>query len=201
MTPDSKSAQIPPLLMMFVGVIVVLGLIVVFTKPDRPVPTIVPGSSSEPTFVVQIIRPRMGLPLGGILPPELFELEEHLGFDSSSPGASIGSVSNERLELSSDDWTLVIDRDDDGRVTSDTYVIFDLVFEERLRKVRCRPAEFAIGTFSTTKLSDSTDLSGSFDIELAHCEDAETGKPLGWPPQPLILHGSFDRLPLRTDGD
>jgi hypothetical protein len=38
-------------------------------------------------------------------------------------------------------------------------------------------------------------MSGSFDIELSHCEDAETGTPLGWPPQPFILHGSFDRLP------
>ena len=28
--------------------------------------------------------------------------------------------------------------------------------------------------------------------------DADTGKPLGWPPEPLVLHGSFDRLPLDT---
>ena len=32
--------------------------------------------------------------------------------------------------------------------------------------------------------------------ELARCEDANTAKPLGWPPEPLLLHGSFDRLPL-----
>ncbi|MFT5287839.1 MAG: hypothetical protein ACI8TQ_004027 [Planctomycetota bacterium] len=196
MTPNSQPSKIPTMLMMLVGVFVVFALIVVVNKPDRPVPTIVPGSSSEPTFVVQIIRPRMGLPLGGILPPELFDLEEHLGFDSSSPGASIGDVGYERLELSSDDWNLVIVRDGEGRVTSETHVVFDLLFEERPRRVRCRPDDYAIGSFSTTKLSDSTDLSGNFDIEVAHCEDAEAGTPLGWPPQPLILHGSFDRLPL-----
>jgi hypothetical protein len=60
--------------------------------------------------------------------------------------------------------------------------------------VRCRPGDPAVGTVSTTTLTDSGDISGSFDIELARCEDAETGEPLGWPSTPLILHGSFDRL-------
>lgn len=59
------------------------GLAIVAYRPDRPVATIVPGSSSGPAFVVQVIRPRVGLPLGGILPPQLFGLEEHLGFDLS----------------------------------------------------------------------------------------------------------------------
>ncbi len=79
------------------------GLTVVAYRPDRPVATIVPGSSSGPAFVVQIIRPRLGLPLGGILPPQLFGLEAHLGFESTSPGASIGNVGPGRLELGADD--------------------------------------------------------------------------------------------------
>ena len=62
------------------------GFTVVAYRPDRPVATIVPGSSSGPAFVVQVIRPRLGLPLGGILPPQLFGLEAHLGFDSQSDG-------------------------------------------------------------------------------------------------------------------
>ncbi len=80
----------------------------------------------------------------------------------------------------------------------ETQVLFELVFEERLRSVRCRPGDPAIGTLSTTALAESGELSGSFDIELARCEDADTGKPLGWPPEPLVIHGSFDRLPLDT---
>jgi hypothetical protein len=173
---------------------VVCSLLVVY-RPDRPVATIVPGSSSGPAFVVQIIRPRLGLPLGGILPPQLFGLEAHLGFESTSAGASIGRAGPGRIELGADEWDLVLVLDVDGGVTPETQVVFELVFEERLRRVRCRPGDPAIGTLSTTALAESRELSGSFDIELARCEDADTGKPLGWPPEPLILHGSFDRLP------
>ncbi len=76
----------------------------------------------------------------------------------------------------------------------ETQVVFELKFEEQLRRVRCRPGDPAVGTLSTTALAESGELSGSFDIELTRCEDAETGTPLGWPPEPLVLHGSFDRL-------
>jgi hypothetical protein len=176
-------------------------LVVVSYRPDRPVAMIVPGSSSGPAFVVQVIRPRLGLPLGGILPPQLFGLEAHLGFDSTSAGASIGSVGPGRLELGADDWDLVLVLDGDGRVTPETQVVFELVFEERLRRVRCRPGDPAVGTLNTTALAGSGELSGSFDIELARCEDADTGTPLGWPPRPLVLHGSFDRLPLDTGAE
>jgi hypothetical protein len=167
-------------------------------RPDRPVATIVPGSSSGPAFVVQIIRPRVGLPLGGILPPQLFELDAHLGFESTSAGASFGSVGPERLELGADGWELVLVLDADGQVASETQVAFELIFEEQLRKVRCQPGDPAVGTLGTTALAESAELSGSFDIELARCEDADTGLRLGWPPAPLVLHGSFDRLPLDT---
>ena len=196
MTNDPKPSRILLPLGLLAGFAVLVCSTLVAYRPDRPVATIVPGSSSGPAFVVQIIRPRLGLPLGGILPPQLFGLEAHLGFESTSPGASIGSVGPGRLELGADDWDLVLVVDAEGRVTPETQVVFELVFEERLRRVRCRPGDPAIGTLSTTALAESGELSGSFDIELARCEDANTGKPLGWPPEPLLLHGSFDRLPL-----
>ncbi len=195
--PKPSPILIPLGLLAGLAVVVYFCLFVIY-RPDRPVGTIVPGSSSGPAFVVQIIRPRLGLPLGGVLPPQLFGLEAHLGFDSTSAGATIGSVGPGRLELGADDWDLVLVLDADGRVTPETQVVFELVFEERLRRVRCRPGDPAIGTFSTTALAESGELSGSFDIELARCEDADTGKPLGWPPEPLVIHGSFDRLPLDT---
>ncbi len=196
MTNDPKPSRMLLPLGLLAGFAVLVCSSLVAYRPDRPVATIVPGSSSGPAFVVQIIRPRLGLPLGGILPPQLFGLEAHLGFESTSPGASIGSVGPGRLELGADDWDLVLVVDAEGRVTPETQVVFELVFEERLRRVRCRPGDPAIGTLSTTVLAESGELSGSFDIELARCEDANTGKPLGWPPKPLLLHGSFDRLPL-----
>lgn len=168
-------------------------------RVDAPVATIPPGSSPGPAFVVQIIRPRLGLPLGGLLPPQLFGLDRHLGFGSESPGATIGKASSERIELSSEDWEFALVLDAEGRVSPTTQVIFDLVFEERERRVRCSPADPAVGSVHFTELEGSDELSGHFDIELARCEDAVTGKPLGWPTKPLVLHGSFDRLPPRAD--
>jgi hypothetical protein len=196
MTNDPKPSRILPLLGLLVGAAVLACSALVAYRPDRPVATIVPGSSSGPVFVVQIIRPRLGLPLGGILPPQLFGLEAHLGFESTSPGASIGSVGPGRLELGADDWDLVLVVDAEGRVTPETQVVFELLFQERLTRVRCRPGAPAIGTLSTTVLAESGELSGSFDVELARCEDAQTGELLRWPPEPLLLHGSFDRLAL-----
>ncbi len=193
MTQDRKASWILLALVLLAGFAVFVFSPVAY-RPDRPVATIVPGSSSGPAFVVQIIRPRLGLPLGGILPPQLFGLDAHLGFESTSAGASIGSVGPGRIELGADDWDLVLVLDADGRVTPETQVVFEFVFEERLRRVRCRPGDPAIGTVNITALAESGELSGSFDIELARCEDADTGKPLGWPPEPLVLHGSFDQL-------
>jgi hypothetical protein len=180
------------------GLAFVVCLSLVVYRPDRPVAAIVPASSSGPAFVVQVIRPRMGLPLGGILPPQIFGIDAHLGFDSTSTGAAVECVSPVRIELGADDWDLVLALDSDGRVAPETEVVFELVFEGRLRRVRCRPADPAVGTFSITRLAESGELSGSFDIELSQCADADTGTPLGWPPSPFILHGSFDRLPLDT---
>ncbi len=186
-------------LMLLAGFLIVVGFQLAVYRPDRPDRTIVPQSSSGPAFVVQIIRPRLGLPLGGLLPPALFGLDAQLGFDSKSDGASIGSVGPRRIELAADDWDLLIVLDSDGRVTSETQIVFDLVFEEQVRTVRCRPADPAVGTMNTVTLGKSGEMSGSFDIDLAHCEDAETGTPLGWPPKPFVLHGSFDRLTADTE--
>ena len=201
MTQGRKPSRTLVWLGLLAGFVFVVSFSLGVYRPDRPVATIVPGSSSGPSFVVQIIRPRLGLPLGGILPPQLFGQEAHLGFDSTSAGAAIGSVGPGRLELGADDWDLVLVLDADGRVTPETQVVFELVFEESLRRVRCRPGDPAVGTLSTTVLAESGELSGSFDIELARCEDANTGKPLGWPPKPLVLHGSFDRLRAAKDAE
>jgi hypothetical protein len=186
------------LLMLLAGFALVVCFLLVTYQPDKPVATIVPGSSSRPSFIVQVIRPRMGLPIGGLLPPGLFGVDAQLGFNSTSDGATIGSVGSGEIELAADNWELRLVRDGEGRITSETEVIFDLIFEDRIRRVRCRPSDPVVGTLNTVALEESGEISGSFDIEL-HCEDAETGTPLGWPSKPLILHGSFDRLPLDSD--
>jgi hypothetical protein len=197
MTHDRKPSWVLLPLGLLAGLAVVIYFALVVYRPDRPVATIVPGSSSGPAFLVQIIRPRLGLPLGGIIPPQLFGLEAHLGFDSTSAGASFGSVGPGRLELGADDWDVVLVFDPGGRPTRETQVVFELMFEEHLQKVRCRPGDPAIGTLSIAARAEP-ELSGSFEIELARCEYANTRQPLGWPPVPVVLHGSFDRLPVDT---
>ncbi len=199
MSHDAKPSRTLRTLGLLVVLAVLVGFSLVVFRPDRPVANIVAGSSSGPTFVVQIIRPRLGLPLGGILPPKWFGLDADLGFESTSAGATVGRCTPGRLEFSADDWSLVLVVDADGRVTAESEVVFELVFEERFRKVRCRPSGLAADTFETVTLAESGELSGSFDIELARCEDANTGEPLGWPTKPLVLHGSFDRLPMETE--
>ena len=163
-------------------------------QPDRALPFIHPGTSSRPTFVVQVIRPREGLPLGGLLPPQLFGVDAGLGFDSETMGAS-QRVEREGIEFKADGWQLNLMFDNEGRVTAETEIVFELIFEESPRKVRCRPGNPVIGACQTHSLENGGGLSGSFDVELPNCEDATTGKKLGWPPRPFILRGSFDRLP------
>lgn len=195
MKPERKHSR-PPLALILLAVLLVLVCLAAIYRPDRPVATIEPGSSSGPAFVAQIIRPRLGLPLGGILPPSIFGFEGHLGFDSASPGAAVGRIEPGRLEFRSDGWDVTIVLDGSGRIAAETEAVFELLFENTIRKVRCRTADPAVGTFTMDALpGNSGEVSGSFDIELPRCEDADTGTPLGWPPKPFILHGSFDRLP------
>lgn len=198
MTTDSRRSRLRLPLISLAGSVFLICCTLVVYRPDRPVADIEPGSAPGPAFVVQIIRPRSGLPLGGLLPPRFFGLESHIGFDSKSPGASasVTSVPPTRLELRADGWDVILVADAAGRVKPETEVVFELMFEDRQRRVRCRPGEPAVGTLQIVVVLTEEDgvLSGNFDVELARCEDAETGEPLGWPSQPLVLHGSFDGL-------
>lgn len=195
---DPSSTRHRPVIRWILGLFVLaVVLSLLLYRPDRPVDTITPGSSSGPAFVVQIIRPRLSLPLGGILPPQLFGVDSHLGFDHKSRGAAVGDVSENRIELGAESWAVVLVLDAGGKVTSESEVLFELTFEDELRLVRCRPADEGTHAFKTSMLADSTEISGHFDIDLTRCEDAETGESLGWPAETLVLHGSFDRLPLK----
>ncbi|HUP79474.1 MAG TPA: hypothetical protein VM260_13060, partial [Pirellula sp.] len=140
----NKDQLSPPrlsrVLVLFVGIVILLPLTFNLYRPDSPLPMIPPGTSSEPTFVVQVIRPREGLPLGGLLPPELFGVDAQLGFDSATEGA-YHSIGQERIELSADGWELKLVFDSDGRITAETEIVFELIFEDRNRKVRCRPSD------------------------------------------------------------
>ncbi len=197
MNKITKEERAPSWLWHLFWLVAVFALFAVFAirvyRPDTPIATIIPGSSAEPSFAVQIIRPREGLPLGGLLPPHLFGVDAKLGFDSQSAKSSY-TLESTRLKLSGANWELLLVYDPMGQIQPDSEVVFDLLFENRSRRVRCKPSIPPVGTLERSEIA-SNEFSGAFVIELPICEDAETGRSLGWPFKPLIMRGSFDRLP------
>jgi hypothetical protein len=85
--------------------------------------------------------------------------------------------------------------------------------ESRPVTLRCRPAarddgrtsirmlrggSTGIGYLRITTPAGADELSGHFLVELATCENVESGKTLDWPAAPLTVRGSFSRLPHRV---
>ena len=64
-------------------------------------------------------------------------------------------------------------------------------------KLRCRPAVPAIGQLHTSTRAGSDQLAGSFHVEFANCENAESGKAIEWPPAPITVRGIFRGSPIR----
>ena len=142
--------------------------------------------------------PRMGLPLGGILPDALVKkldgTPRELKFDHTSPGAQIGNVKSDRLELKADGWTLLIETDAEGRITPETHLVFPVGLGGRRLKLRCRPADHAIGYLRTATRADSGKLDGRFVVELAYCRNEESGRSIEWPPAAITVRGNFGGL-------
>ncbi|MGI8897903.1 MAG: hypothetical protein ACR2IB_05860 [Pyrinomonadaceae bacterium] len=186
-------------------------LVWLVSRPDEPVDASVSDTSRGPSFEVNVEKPRMDRFLGGILPTKLeaklFGGGE-LQFDHTSRGAKIGSVGHNRLELRADGWDLLIETGGEGGIAPGTRLVFPIEIAEKQYTLRCRPADRATGYLSTTPRAGSGELYGRFLVELARCENAETGKILdteagarpgeAWPSAPLTLRGSFAGLPQRS---
>jgi len=176
------------------------------TRSNESVGVSVSGTSRVPVFAVNVQRPRSDRPFFGILPTMLeAKLLGELRFDYASHGARIGSVTPDHLELSADGWDLLVETDAEGKVTPATRLVFPIEIAERKYSLRCRPADPANGYLHATTRPGSDVLDGRFLVELAKCENAETGKILdtqaggdpgqAWPSSPLTLRGSFQGLP------
>jgi hypothetical protein len=168
-------------------------------KPDKPVGASVSDTSRGSSFEVRVVMPRSGLPFGGILPDFLVEkldaTPRELKFDHTSPGGRIVRVENNRVELAADGWNLVIATDAEGRVDPGTRLVFPLGLGGKRVKLSCRPGSPGIGQFHTSARAGSDELSGRFLVELATCENADSGKTMNWPPAPLTVRGSFEGMP------
>ena len=179
--------------------LVVLSIMFV-SRPDEPTSASVPDTSRQgPSFEVHVMKPRRARFLFGILPNNLEAKllgggAGELRFDHTSPGAEIGSVGHDRLELRAGGWDLLIETDGKGGIAPGTRLLFPLERADRPRRLRCRPADRATGYLRTTR-AGSGKLDGRFLVELATCEDAVTGEVLEWPPAPLTVRGSFAGLP------
>lgn len=180
-------------------------------RPDEPdVASLASTSQGRPAFTVTVEKPRMDRFLGGILPTKLEEKligGGELRFNQASRGARIGNAGSDRIELGADGWDLLIQTDRAGQVAPGTRLVFPIEIAEKEWTLRCRPADQTVGYLQVSTRPGSDVLDGRFLIELAKCEDAQTGEILdteaggspgqAWPSSPLTLRGSFAGLPPR----
>ncbi len=184
--------------LIIVALALLVVLVVIGLRPDEPVSPNFSDKSGGPSFVVNVVKPRIARPFFGILPTKLeekLEGNQERWFDHKSPGAKIISVGLNRLELSADGWALLIEIDDKGKVRPGSYLVYTREIGEKLRRLRCLPAKEAVGHLRATARAGSGELDGSFLVEVATCENDETGMVIEWPPAPLTVRGSFRGLP------
>lgn len=116
-------------------------------------------------------------------------------FDQASPGAQVGKIAADHIELSADGgWDILIETDSEGRLTKGTYVAFPVKLGGRPLKFDCRPADLSVGYLHTNARPGSDELDGSFKLEVAICKNAVSGKTAAWPYRPLKVRGNFARL-------
>jgi hypothetical protein len=117
-----------------------------------------------------------------------------------SPGARIGNVGSNRVELSADGWELVIESNGQGRVSAGTRLVFSLTLPGRSPLgLNCRPAEPAEGHFNTTAHAGSDKIDGDFFLRLPQCKNAVSGKNTAGLPT-FTVRGSFKGLPQSPRG-
>lgn len=201
-----KRSMKTSLIIIALALLVCLGLVWFVSRPNETGGPNVSGTSRGPSFEVNVEKPRMDRFLGGILPTgiEAKLIGGELRFDHASPGAKIGSVGNDRLELRADGWDLLIETDGKGGIAPATRLVFPIEIAEKKWTLRCRPADRTVGYLNATTRTGADVLDGRFLVELANCADAETGEILdteaggnpgdAWPSQPLTLRGSFAGL-------
>jgi hypothetical protein len=166
---------------------------------DKPVGPSVSEASrliGGPAFEVQVEMPAFN---SGRAPWEIpgviLGYDRGPRFDQASPGAQLGRIAPDHIELIADDgWDLVIETDREGRLAQGTHVAFPVRLGGRPLKFNCRPADPTLGYLHTTARTGSDELEGSFELEVSICKNAVSGKTAAWPYHPLKVRGSFAGL-------
>ena len=168
-------------------------------RRDKPIGPSVSETSriiGGPTFEVQVEMPAFN---SGRAPWEIpgviLGYDRGPRFDQASPGAQVGKIAADHIDLSADGgWDILIKTDSEGRLTQETYVAFPVKLGGRPLKFKCRPADLSVGYLHTIARMGSDELDGSFQLEVAICKNATSGKTAAWPYKPLKVLGNFARL-------
>ena len=149
-----------------------------------------------PAFEVQVEMPAFNSGRSPLeIPGAILGYDRGPRFDQASPGAQVGKIAPNHIELSADDgWDLLIETDREGRFTQGTHVGFPIKLGGRPLRFNCRPADPSRGYLHTTVRTGSDELDGSFQLEIAICTNAVSGKTAAWPYKPLKVRGNFAGL-------
>ena len=175
------------------------GIVALRLRRDKPVGASVSETSRSiggPAFKVQVEMPAFN---SGRAPWEIpgviLGYDRGPRFDQASPGARVGKIAPNHIELSSDGgWDLLIETDSEGRLAQGTHVAFPVKLGGRPLKFNCLPADPTVGYLHITALTGSDQLEGSFQLEVSICKNAVSGKTAAWPYQPLRVYGNFAGL-------
>jgi hypothetical protein len=167
-------------------------------RKDKPVGPSVSDTSrliGGPAFEVQVEMPAFN---SGRAPWEIpgviLGYDRGPRFDQASPGAQVGKIAPDHIELSADGgWDLLIETDGEGRLAQGTHVAFPVKLGGRSLKFNCRPAD-STGGYLQTARTGSGELEGSFQLEVAICKNVVSGKTAAWPYQPLKVRANFAGL-------
>ncbi|HEY0763294.1 MAG TPA: hypothetical protein VGD61_13070 [Pyrinomonadaceae bacterium] len=181
-------------LALLLGCIVALRL-----RRDKPIgPSVSEASrlSGSPAFEVQVEMPAFNSGRSPLeIPGVILGYDHGPRFDQASSGAQVGKITPNHIELSADDgWDLLIETDSEGRLAQGTHVGFPVKLGGRPLRFNCRPADPTVGYLHTTARTGSDELDGSFQLEIAICTNAVSGKAAAWPYKPLKVRGNFAGL-------
>ena len=172
-------------------------------KPIGPSVSETQRLTGGPAFEVQVEMPALN---SGRAPWEIpgviLGYDRGPRFDQASPGAQVGKIAPDHIELSAaGGWNLLIETDGEGRLTQGTHVAFPVKLGGRPLQFNCRPADPTVGHLHTTARTGSDELEGNFQLEIAICKNADSGRTAAWPYQPLKVRGNFAGLKGKGEGD
>lgn len=182
--------------LIIIGLAVVVGAFVLLVLKWRSnrLNTLSLASAPDESFVLQVEKPLLSLRAPWEVPRAVFgDRDPDLRIRQTSPGARVGAVTPQRLELSAyGGWDLVIESDGKGRVLEGTRLIFPISYGGGSHTFSCRHADSNVGYFNTTARGDRLD--GNFLLRLTQCKNVVSGKNTsGLPPFPV--RGGFKGLP------